>query len=200
VGKGADSKNRIDVFGGIRSDDRVCQNNRSIAQKTRASRGAFYRSLSTCADTIKRVVAPSSMMLGTILLVVAAESVTSAPFVGAYVLRASHQLFLGGSSPPPHSLYMNMGVDASNIYCDSPGSELPMCAYGADCVDCAPRMPRSTPQPPVSSPPRPIASTPPAPAAPPALCINTVTYPLKNVHDFLCSRHSIGSDSTIVET
>eukprot|EP00900_Chrysochromulina_parva_P018712 jgi/Chrpa1/26842/Chrysochromulina_OHIO_Genome00026444-RA len=70
---------------------------------------------------------------------------------------------------------MNTGVDASDIYCDSPGSELPMCAYGADCVDCAPRMPRSPSQPPGSSPPRPIASTPPAPAATPALCINTVT-------------------------
>ena len=83
------------------------------------------------------------MMSGTFLLVVAAESVTSAPFVGANVLRASHQLFNGGASPPPHSLCMNTGVDASNIYCDSPGSEMPMCAYGADCVDCAPRMPLS---------------------------------------------------------
>mgnify|MGYP000880832583 FL=1 len=107
-------------------------------------------------------------MLGTFLLVVAAACVTSTPFVGPNVLQASHQLFLGGASPPPHSLCMNTGVDN---YCDSPGSELPMCAYGADCVDCAPRMPRSPPQPPVSSPPRPITSTP-ATAAPPALCIN----------------------------
>ena len=66
------------------------------------------------------------MMLGTFLLVVAAESVTSSPYVGANELRASHQLFLGGASPPPHSLCMNTGVDASDIYCDSPGSELPM--------------------------------------------------------------------------
>eukprot|EP00900_Chrysochromulina_parva_P002059 jgi/Chrpa1/11854/Chrysochromulina_OHIO_Genome00018503-RA len=111
------------------------------------------------------------MMLGTFLLVVAAESVTSTPFDGASVLRARHQLFLSGTSPPP-TLRRNTSVDASNIYCDSPGSELPMCAYGADCVDCAPRMPRSPPQPLVSSPPRPPAS---APAAPSALCINTVT-------------------------
>jgi hypothetical protein len=122
-------------------------------------------------------VAPSSMMLGTFLLVVAAESATSTPFVGANVLRASHQLFLGGTwaSPPPLSLCMNMGLYTSDNYCDSPGSELPMCAYGADCVDCAPRMPRLPPQPPVSSPPRPPTSTPPAPAAPAALCINSVT-------------------------
>eukprot|EP00900_Chrysochromulina_parva_P021478 jgi/Chrpa1/3964/Chrysochromulina_OHIO_Genome00012863-RA len=115
------------------------------------------------------------MMLGAFLLVVAAESATSTPFVGANVLRASHQLFLGGTSPPPHSLCTNMGLYTSDNYCDSPGSELPMCAYGADCVDCAPRMPRSPPQPPVSSPPRPPTSTPPAPAAPAALCINSVT-------------------------
>ena len=110
-----------------------------------------------------------------VALVVAAscESVTSTPFLlGANALRASHQLFLGGASPPPHSLCMNTGVDALDNCCDSPGSELPMCAYGADCVDCAPLMPRSPPQPPVSSPPSTIASTPPAP---PALCINTVT-------------------------
>eukprot|EP00900_Chrysochromulina_parva_P012419 jgi/Chrpa1/21178/Chrysochromulina_OHIO_Genome00026961-RA len=113
-------------------------------------------------------------MLGTFLLVVAAACVTSTPFVGPNVLQASHQLFLGGASPPPHSLCMNTGVDASDNYCDSPGSELPMCAYGADCVDCAPRMPRSPPQPTVSSPPRPITSTP-ATAAPPALRINNVT-------------------------
>jgi hypothetical protein len=93
-----------------------------------------------------RVVAPPSMMLGTFLLVVAAESVTSTPFVGANVLRATHQLFLGGTSPPPHSLCTNTGVYASDNYCDSPGSELPMCE-----------------------------SVPPAPAAPPALCIKTVT-------------------------
>ena len=89
------------------------------------------------------------MMLGTFLLVVAAESVTSTPFVGANVLRASHQLFLGCASPR-HSLCMNTSVYASDNYCDSPGSELPMCAFGADCLDCAPRMPRSPPQPPVS--------------------------------------------------
>ena len=113
--------------------------------------------------------------LHVVALVIAAssESVTPTAFVGPNVLRASHLLFLGGTSPPPHSLCMNTGVDASDNYCDSPGSELPMCAYGADCVDCAPRMPRSPPQPLVSSPPRPIASTPPASAAPPALCINT---------------------------
>ena len=75
------------------------------------------------------------MMLGTFLLVVAAESVTSTPFVGANVRRATHQLFIGGASPPPHSLCMNTGVYASDNYCDSPGSELPMCAYGADCVE-----------------------------------------------------------------
>ena len=121
---------------------------------------------------MEHIVAPFSMMLVTFLLVVAAESVTSTPFDGASVLRASRQLFLGGTSPPPSSLCMNTSVDASDNCCDSPGSELPMCAYGADCVDCAPRMPRSPPQPPVSSPPRPPAS---APAAPSALCINTVT-------------------------
>jgi hypothetical protein len=119
------------------------------------------------------------LLVVALVVVASSESVTSTPFVGANVLRASHQLFLGGASPPPHSLCMNTSVYTSDNYCDSPGcgcgSELPMCAYGADCVDCAPRMPRSPPQPPVSSPPRPIASTPPAPAAPPALCINTVT-------------------------
>jgi hypothetical protein len=119
---------------------------------------------------------PSSTMLGAFLLVVAAESVTSTPLVGAIVLRASHQLFLGGNSPPTHSICMNTSVYTSENYYENPDSELPMCAYGADCVDCvdcAPRMPRLPPQPPVSSPPRPIASTPPASAAPPALCINT---------------------------
>ena len=115
------------------------------------------------------------MMLGTFLLVVAAESVTSTPFDGASVLQAGHQLFLGGTSSPPPTLCMNTCVYASDNYCDSPGSELPKGAYGADCVECAPRMPRTPSQPPVSSPPRPPASTPLAPAAPPALCINTVT-------------------------
>ena len=132
---------------------------------------SWYRAMQHWSK-IERVVAAFSIMLGTFLLVVAAESVTSTPFVGSNELRASHQLFLGGASPPPHSLCMSTGVDASDNYCDSPGSELPMCAYGADCVDCAPLMPRLPPQPPVSSPPSTIASTPPAP---PALCINTVT-------------------------
>ena len=75
---------------------------------------------------VRRVVAPPSLMLGTFLLVVAAACVASTPFVGPNVLQASPQLFLGGASPPPHSLCMNTGVDASDIYCDSPGSELHM--------------------------------------------------------------------------
>ena len=62
---------------------------------------------------IERVVAPFSIMLGTFLLVVAAESVTSTPFVVANVLRASHQLFLGGTSPPPPTLCMNTYFYAS---------------------------------------------------------------------------------------
>eukprot|EP00900_Chrysochromulina_parva_P006321 jgi/Chrpa1/15690/Chrysochromulina_OHIO_Genome00022209-RA len=58
--------------------------------------------------------------------------------------------------PTPPILCMHTCVYALDNYCDSPCSELPMCAYGADCVDCAPCMPRSPPQLPVSGPPRPF--------------------------------------------
>ena len=67
-----------------------------------------------------------AFLLVVALVVASSESVTSTPFGGANAPRASHQLFLGGASPPPNSLCMNTGVYTSDNYYDSPGSELPM--------------------------------------------------------------------------
>jgi hypothetical protein len=41
------------------------------------------------------------LLVVALVVVASSESVTSTRFVGANVLRASHQLFLGGTSPPP---------------------------------------------------------------------------------------------------
>ena len=79
-----------------------------------------------------------------------AESATSTPFDGTEApwARASRQLFLGATSPPPPSRCMDARVFASEDDgndCDdddvAPGSEFPMCTYCTDCVDYCPRVP-----------------------------------------------------------
>ena len=98
-----------------------------------------------------------------------AESATSTPFDGAEApwARASRQLFLGATSPPPPSRCMDARVFASEDDgndCDdddvAPGSEFPMCTYCTDCVDYCPRVPRA--------PPPPLAGTPSGPGSPDA--------------------------------
>ena len=148
----------------------------SIAEVVEQCGSPSSRAPPSCLETPSYKMRRAFLLVVALVVAASSKNVTSKPFHGADVRRASHQLFLGGASPPPHSLCMNTGVDALDNYCDSPGSELPMCAYGADCVDCAPRSP---PQPPVSSPRRPLASppatpspprAPPATPSPPSLC------------------------------
>ena len=90
-----------------------------------------------------------------------AESATSTPFDGTEApwARASRQLFLGATSPPPPSRCMDARVFASEDDgndCDdddvAPGSEFPMCTYCTDCVDYCPRVPRAPPPPPAGTP------------------------------------------------
>eukprot|EP00900_Chrysochromulina_parva_P006723 jgi/Chrpa1/16051/Chrysochromulina_OHIO_Genome00018894-RA len=100
----------------------------------------------------------SAFLLVTAALGARAESMTNTCFDEAEVpwARASHQLFLGATLPPPPSLCTDACVFVSEDDCDdddsAPGFEFPMCAYCTSCVDCCPRVPRAPPPPPAGTP------------------------------------------------